>query len=58
MTRLTITLCARQFSDSRELLRKYGLSAGHAPKLVLILGYPAIAFEKAVRRPFQSVGCY
>jgi nitroreductase/NAD-dependent dihydropyrimidine dehydrogenase PreA subunit len=42
----------------KELLRKYGLPAGHAPKIVLILGYPAVAFEKAVRRPFQSVCWY
>jgi nitroreductase/NAD-dependent dihydropyrimidine dehydrogenase PreA subunit len=39
----------------KDLLRKHGLPAGHVPKIALILGYPAVRFRKAIRRPFLSV---
>ncbi len=39
----------------KDLMRKHGLPAGHIPKIVLILGYPAVRFRKAIRRPFLSV---
>jgi ferredoxin len=43
---------------SKPLLQKYGLPAGHTPKLVLILGHPAISYRRAIRRPFRSVNYY
>lgn len=39
----------------RDLMRKHGLPDGHVPKVVLILGYPAVHFRKAIRRRFLSV---
>ena len=39
----------------KDLMRKHGLPAGHVPKIVLILGYPAVGFRKAVRRSFLTV---
>jgi len=39
----------------KDLLKKYGLPDGHMPKIVLILGHPAVRFLRAVRRPFHSV---
>jgi len=49
---------APMVSRSKPLMRKYGLPAGHTPKLVLIMGYPAIGFHRAIRRPFHSVRYY
>jgi len=49
---------APMVSRSRSLLQKYGLPAGHTPKLVLIIGYPAIGYHRAIRRRFQSVRYY
>lgn len=49
---------APMVSRSKALLEKYGLSAGHLPKLVLIMGYPAIGYRRAIRRSFQSVHYY
>jgi len=43
---------------SKPLLKKYGIPEGHAPKLVLIMGHPAITYRKAIRRPFRSVHYY
>ncbi len=40
----------------KDLMKKHGLPEGHIPKIVLILGYPAVRFRKAIRRPFLSVG--
>jgi hypothetical protein len=51
---------APPISRRKDLLAKYGLPDGHVPKVVLILGYPAVKFVKGVRRPFASVkwhGC-
>jgi len=42
-------------SRSKALLEKYGLPAGHLPKLVLIMGYPIIDYRRAIQRSFQSV---
>jgi nitroreductase len=39
----------------KDLMEKHGLPAGHIPKIVLILGYPAVQFRKAIRRRFLSV---
>jgi nitroreductase len=40
----------------KDLMEKYGLPVGHIPKIVLILGYSAVRFRKAIHRPFLSVG--
>jgi nitroreductase/NAD-dependent dihydropyrimidine dehydrogenase PreA subunit len=42
----------------KDLLKKYGIPDGHKPAIVLILGYPAIKFRKAIHRPFFSVKRY
>jgi len=42
----------------KDLLRKYGLPEGHLPKIVLILGWPATHYRKAIRRSFASVRYY
>ena len=39
----------------KDLLKKHGIPEGHKPAIVLILGYPATKFLKAVRRPFLMV---
>ncbi len=39
----------------KDLMRKHGLPEGHTPKIVLLLGYPAVRFRKGIRRPFLSV---
>ncbi len=39
----------------KDLMKKHGVPDGNIPKLVLILGYPAVEFRKAIRRPFLSV---
>ena len=39
----------------KDLLKKHGIPEGHKPAIVLILGYPATTFLKAVRRPFLMV---
>ena len=39
----------------KDLKRKHGIPEGHTPRIVLILGYPAVRFRKAIRRPFLSV---
>ena len=39
----------------KDLMEKHGVPDGNVPKLVLILGYPAVRFRKAIRRPFLSV---
>jgi len=39
----------------KDLKKKHGLPEGHTPRLVLILGYPAVRFRRAIRRPFLSV---
>ena len=39
----------------KDLMEKHGLPVGHLPKIVLILGYPAVRFRKTIRRPFLSV---
>lgn len=49
---------APMVSRSKPLLKKYGLPDGHLPKLVLIMGRPAIGYRKAIRRQFQSVHYY
>jgi len=42
----------------KPLLAKYGLPVGNVPSLILILGYPAVHFHRAIRRPFASVTYY
>lgn len=42
----------------KDLLKKYGVPEGHAPKIVLILGHHQRVHRKAIRRPFQSVRYY
>lgn len=49
---------APMVSRSKSLLKKYGLPAGHQPKLVLIMGHPAISYRKAIMRSFPSVRYY
>lgn len=39
----------------KDLMKKHGLPVGHIPKIVLILGYPAVHFRKAIHRRFLSV---
>jgi ferredoxin len=39
----------------KDLMKKHGLPVGHLPKIVLILGYPAVRFRKTIHRPFLSV---
>jgi nitroreductase len=39
----------------KDVLRKYGLPQGNTPRIVLILGHPAVRFRQAIRRPFHSV---
>lgn len=39
----------------KDLMKKHGVPDGNIPKLMLILGYPAVRFRKAIRRPFHSV---
>jgi ferredoxin len=42
----------------KELLKKYGLSEGNTPKILLIMGYHESPHCKAIRRRFQSVAYY
>jgi len=42
----------------KTLLRKYGIPAGHTPSIVLIMGYPAVQYQRAVRRAFGWVNHY
>ena len=42
----------------KTLLRKYGIPAGHTPSIVLIKGYPAIQYQRAVRCKFGWVKHY
>lgn len=42
----------------KALLRKYGIPAGHTPSIVLIMGYPAVRYRRAVRREFGWVKYY
>lgn len=45
-------------SRKPTLMQKYQIPAGHKPAIVLILGYPAVKFQRALRRPFHSVTYY
>jgi nitroreductase len=49
---------APMVARSKPLLKKYGLPDGHAPKIVLIMGYPSGTYRKAIRRRFNSVRYY
>jgi len=49
---------APMVSRSKPLLKKYGLPAGHQPKLVLIMGRSAVGYHKAILRSFRSVNYY
>ncbi len=49
---------APPITHRKDLLAKYGLPKGHEPKVVLIMGYPAVQFAKGVRRSFASVSWY
>jgi nitroreductase/NAD-dependent dihydropyrimidine dehydrogenase PreA subunit len=39
----------------KRLLAKLGLPPGHLPRIVLILGKPAVRFVKAIERPLASI---
>ncbi|MEW6719717.1 MAG: nitroreductase family protein [Thermodesulfobacteriota bacterium] len=39
----------------KDLMEKHGLPPGNIPRIVLIMGHPAVRFRKAIRRPFLSV---
>ena len=49
---------APPLARNKNHLRKYGIPEGHQPKIVLILGHPAVHFQKAIRRPLHSVRYY
>lgn len=53
-----IGCAAPPLARHKELLKKYGLPEGNVPKIVLIMGYPAVTYRKAIRRPFQSVNYF
>jgi nitroreductase len=40
---------------SRAASAKAGVPGGHSPKIALLVGWPAIRYRKAIRRPFASV---
>lgn len=42
----------------KSLLAKYGLPEGHQPRIILVLGYPAVHFHRAIRRQLASVAYY
>jgi hypothetical protein len=42
----------------KELLKKYGLSEGNSPKIILIIGYHRSPHRRGIRRAFQSVTYY
>ncbi len=42
----------------KDLLKKYGIPEGQKPAIVLILGFPAAIFRKAIRRRFLTVADY
>jgi len=39
----------------KDLKKKHGIPQEHTPRIVLLLGHPAVRFRKAIRRPFLSV---
>jgi len=49
---------APPLAQKPALMRKYHIPEGHKPAIVLILGYPAVTFQRAVRRAFHSVAYY
>ncbi|MDO8586807.1 MAG: nitroreductase family protein [Armatimonadota bacterium] len=40
---------------NKKLMGEYGVPAGNKPGMVLILGYPAVKFQRSVRRRFASI---
>jgi ABC-2 type transport system ATP-binding protein len=42
----------------KDVLRKYGVPEGNTPRIVLILGHPAVHFRKAIRRSFLGVSYF
>ncbi len=42
----------------KDFLKKYGIPEGQKPVIVLILGFPAATFRKAIRRRFLTVADY
>jgi len=46
---------APPLARNRNLCAKHGIPAGHKPALVLILGNPAVSYQRAVRGTFLSV---
>jgi nitroreductase len=42
----------------KPLLARYGLPPGNLPRIILILGYPAVHFHRAIRRQFATVTYY
>jgi nitroreductase/NAD-dependent dihydropyrimidine dehydrogenase PreA subunit len=44
---------APPLARNRNLCAKHGIPAGHKPALVLILGHPAVSYQRAVRRRFS-----
>jgi nitroreductase len=45
---------APPLARNRKLCAKHGIPAGHKPALVLILGHPAISYQRAIRRRFST----
>lgn len=55
----TMIGCASPVLARRKpLLAKYGLPPGNLPRIILVLGYAAVHFHRAIRRPFASVNYY
>lgn len=55
----TMIGCASPVLARRKpLLAKYGLPAGNLPRIILVLGYPAVHFHRAIRRQLASVTYY
>jgi len=48
-----ISYVAPPLARSRKLCAKHGIPTDHKPTLVLILGHPAISYQRAVRRRFS-----
>lgn len=53
-----IGCAAPALARRKALLAKYGLPPGNLPRIILVLGYPAVHFHRAIRRQFASVTHY
>jgi hypothetical protein len=50
-----IGCAAPVIARDKPLLEQFGLPPGHLPRIVLIVGRPAVRFAKAIERPFASL---